>query len=227
MIMAPRETPKKTPKKTRKAGFTLVEILAVLVIISILFAFVLTRLLTGEDVVRTESTRQFLSQVSAVIGEFEVQNGDYPASTFDIKMDAPNKVNMGAEMLVISIYGKGRAVSEFPEDRLGNTDDDATKSSLTGFSSPALFEVCDDWGNPIAYFHRRDYETPQTYATIDQNTGEYVEGPIKAMKNPKTGDPFNRSTYQLISAGPDGIFGPNSADDGHVDDIANFNIEQQ
>ncbi|TDJ71518.1 MAG: type II secretion system protein [Planctomycetota bacterium] len=211
----------------RAAGFTLVELLAVLVIISILFAFVLTRLLSGEDVVRAESTRQFLAQISAVIGEFENDEGDYPPSTFSRELGAPNKVNMGAEMLVIAIYGKGRSGSEFSDDRLGNTDDDALKASVTSFSSPALFEICDDWGNPIAYFHRRDYENPQVYASYDQATGEYFEGAVEAMQNPATGDPFNRSTYQLISAGPDGVFGPNPDNDGHNDDIANFKFEQQ
>lgn len=214
-------------RATREAGFTLVELLAVLVILSILFAFVLNTMLGGEDVVRAESTRQFLAQVSAVIGEFENDTGDFPPSTFDRGMGVPNKVNMGAEMLVIALYGKARSGSEFPDERLGNTDNDATKTSLTSFSVPALFEICDHWQNPIAYFHRRDYETPQVYASYALDADEYREELVKAMKNPKTGDPYNRMSYQLISAGPDGVFGPNPENDGFNDDITNFKFREQ
>ena len=45
------------------------------------------------------------------------------------------------------------------------------------------------------------------------------ETPVKARVSPKTGDPYRRQSFQLISAGPDGLFQTD-------DDIANFKIER-
>ena len=67
----------------------------------------------------------------------------------------------------------------------------------------------------IAYIHRRDYEKPVTYITVSAKTGLEEEAQVKAVINPQTGDPYNKQTYQLISAGPDGVFGTS-------DDIGNW-----
>jgi prepilin-type N-terminal cleavage/methylation domain-containing protein len=206
-----------------QAGFTLLEILTVLIIISILFAFVVGSVMQADDVVKGENTRAFISQVEATLSEYNIEFGDYPASTFSAEQEGiPNKTNMGAEVLIIKLCGKDWS-SDVPEDRLGNSDDDASRQSLTVFSKPDLFELVDDWGNPIVYLHRRDYSKPQTYVTVDPNTGEVLDSEVKGYVNSKTGDPFNRRKYQLISAGPDGHFG--SLDGEPSDDIANFKLE--
>ena len=194
------------PKRSRAAGFTLLEILTVMIIIAILFAFVMRGVMSGEDIVRAENTRGFLSQVEAAISEYHLEHGDYPPSTFPASVEnVPNKVNMGAESLVLKLFSKEWTAREISEDRLGNSDEDALRQSATSFSNPDLFELADDWGNPIVYIHRRDYEKPQSYVTIDPETGEPYETEVKAYLNPKTGDPYNRRKYQLISAGPDGV----------------------
>lgn len=204
------------PLPSRRAAFTLVEILAVLVIISILFVFVVTRVLSGEETVRTESTRQFVSRLDAAIAEYELEFGDYPPSTPPPALEGlPNATNLGAEMLFVSLYSRDWQARELPEERLVNSDDDRTKKSLTSFSKPELSEIADDWGNPIAYFHRRDYGKPQVYVTFDGQTGETLEAAVSSRVNESTGDPYNRTRYQLISAGPDGRFGTD-------DDIGNF-----
>lgn len=199
-----------------RSAFTLVEVLAVLVILSILFVFVVTRVLSGEETVRAESTRQFLARLEAAIAEYELEFGDYPPSSAAPELEGlPNALNLGAEMLFVALHSKDWQVRELPSERLGNSDEDRTKKSLTSFTEPALLEVQDDWGNPIAYFHRRDYADPQVYVTFDGETGEVLEEAVGARLDPTTGDPFNRTRYQLISAGPDGRFGTE-------DDIGNF-----
>jgi prepilin-type N-terminal cleavage/methylation domain-containing protein len=203
---------------SKKAGFTLIEMLAVLVIISILAVFVLRTLMSGEDVVRMQATRGFIRQVATMVEEYEVEKGDFPKSTFPAQMDPkPTKINMGAEMLFVALYPKddGWRANEVPDENRGNVDGDTTKKSLSMYSSAAAFEIIDGWGNPIAYIHRRDYEKPITYITVDSETGTEHEAQVKAVINPGTGDPYNKQTYQLLSAGPDGMFGTE-------DDIGNW-----
>ena len=97
---------------------------------------------------------------------------------------------------------------------LRNTDGDATKTSLTTFTSPDAFEIVDLWGNPVVYIHQRDYGKEFVYVTVGAS-GESFEERVKALVSEKTGDPFRRTSFQLLSAGPDGRFGGR-------DDIANF-----
>ena len=207
-----------TARQSASGGFTLIEIMAVLVIISILAVFVLRAVSGGEKVVQARAMEAFLHQLSALIDGYEVDKGDYPPSSFPAEMDPkPTRTNMGAEMLVISLFpreGEYQA-PELDDDRLGNTDGDTTRKSLTSFTSAQAFEILDNWGNPIAYIHRRDYETSTTYITENPTTGEEIEGRVKGRFNPKTEDPYRKGTFQLISAGSDGIFGTR-------DDVTNF-----
>jgi hypothetical protein len=101
------------------------------------------------------------------------------------------------------------------EDKFSNTDNDVSRRPLTRFPAPALQELMDEWGNPIAYFHRRDYGRTDNYVVTTQDTGEVEEQPVKALMNPATKTYFNSNTFQLISAGIDGKFGTE-------DDITNF-----
>jgi prepilin-type N-terminal cleavage/methylation domain-containing protein len=202
-----------------RSAFTLVEMLAVLVIITILFTFVINKVMRGEDIVRVENTRQFIQQLSAIISEYEQERGDYPPSTFPSKMETkPSGENQGAEMLFLSLFSKDRSAREIDENRLANTDGDRAKNSLSSFTSTDVFEIVDDWQNPIAYTHRRDYGKSRPYVTFDGNTGEPHDALLKGRVSPKTGDPFNKSTFQLLSAGPDGIFETE-------DDIGNFSTD--
>lgn len=206
------------PRPARRAGFTLIEVLAVILIVAILSAFLVTRLSGARDSVASENTRMLIAQLAAVIEEYEGEKGAYPPSTFPRDLDPkPTRTNMGAEMLVITLAPADRSwqAATLPEDRLGNTDGDDTKRSLTGFASSEVFEIADAWGNPIAYLHRRDYEEGADYVTYDVNTGETVEARVVGAKSPVTGNHYNEKKFQLLSAGPDGLFGTE-------DDLGNF-----
>ncbi|MFT4541077.1 MAG: prepilin-type N-terminal cleavage/methylation domain-containing protein [Planctomycetota bacterium] len=199
-----------------QSAFTLVEMLAVMVILSILMAFLVSALMGASKTVEIEETRQFLSQIEAAVEMYEGDKGDYPGSTFPTGKDrGSNKVNMGIEELVVSLMSKGSQTLELPEDKLINMDGDSSRKSVTSFPAADLFELCDAWDNPIAYFHRRDYGTPQIYTSVTLKTNELLEDQVTALKNPKTGAYYNRRTFQLISSGADGIF-------GNDDDIGNF-----
>lgn len=201
-----------------RAGFTLVELLAVILILSILLAVLVPNLFSSSEAVAASNTRAFLAQVAAEVDSFERDTGDFPPSRFSKDLDPrPSETNMGIEMMVISIMpadGSYRANASY-DDRLINTDGDDTKRSLTRFTSAEVFELKDSWDNPIAYLHRRDYERGGEYITFVTDEDEWVEQRVTAWINTQTGDPYRPDTFQLISAGSDGIFGTE-------DDITNF-----
>lgn len=202
----------------RRAGFTLVELLAVILILSILLAVLVPNLFSSSEAVAASNTRAFLGQLSAEVDSFERESGDFPSSRFSKDLDPrPSETNMGIEMMIISLMpadGSYRANASY-DDQLINTDGDDTKRSLTRFTNSEVFELKDAWDNPIAYLHRRDYERGGEYMAFVTDEDEWVEQRVTAWLNPTTGDPYRPDTFQLISAGSDGIYGTE-------DDITNF-----
>lgn len=191
------------------AGFTLLELLAVLLILSLLVAVLVTTLGSAEEVVQEKLTGTRLAQIASVLTEYEIDQGDWPPSAFTAEQgEAPNGTNVGAECLVLALWAGGRDGAGLDEDWLGNVDGDYAKKKLDGtFPDRGLRELLDTWGNPIAYLHHADYGRSDLYLTLDPLTGEKVESVVEARKNPATGDFADRRRYQLISAGADGRFG--------------------
>ena len=203
----------------RRAGFTLIELLAVLVILSILIVVLVPRLAGFGERANEKATKAYLAQLDVAIAEYENRFGDYPPSHFRDEWGAPpNGTNLGAEALVVSLWGKDWGGTGLAEDKLCNSDGDEAKRQLARFEKPDLFELKDSWGNPIAYLHRRDYGREDAYVTEDPDTGEELETNLKANRNPTTGGPQRAGKYQLVSAGPDGRFGTD-------DDVCNFDTQ--
>jgi prepilin-type N-terminal cleavage/methylation domain-containing protein len=217
-MLTPRLIQRREPTPTARGGFSLVELMAVIIIISLLFAFLIPNLLSSKEAVNSKMTQTWLNQVSAEISAYERETGDFPPSTFPRKLDPkPSKTNMGVESLLIALMpadGSYLAGGDY-DDRLGNTDGDDSKKSHSRFASSEVFELCDHWKNPIVYLHRRDYEKGGTYLTYSDALADWVEEKVGAAVNPTTGSPYRQDSFQLISAGPDGQF-------GSADDIGNF-----
>lgn len=204
--------------ESRRDGFTLIELLAVILILSLLMAFLLPNLFAGGEAVGANATRTFISQLSAEIDAYGREVGEVPRSTFPKDLEpAPTDVNMGIEALLIALLpadGSYEANGEYDE-RLINTDGDDTKRSLTRFSRSEAFELGDHWDNPIVYLHRSSYEKGCVYRVYSNVENAWVEQRVTAAINPTTGDPYRSRSYQLLSAGSDGVFGTE-------DDIGNF-----
>lgn len=205
---------------SRRAGFSMIELLAVMMILAILMTFLAFRLGGLGEAAKSSVTEQFLQQVTIAIGSYEQENDDYPTSSWRAEWGAtPNKSNIGGEVLCIQLWSPNYGGSGINEDQLGNTDEDEAKQNLTTHGNKDLFELVDNWGNPIAYFHRTDYERADSYFTIDEN-GEGGLSTARARKNPKTGSFFRPREFQLISAGKDGLFDTE-------DDLFNFQVERE
>jgi prepilin-type N-terminal cleavage/methylation domain-containing protein len=199
-----------------RAGFTLIELMAVIVILGILTAALVVGLGKAGEEAKRKATAAFLVQLEAAIGEYEQRFGDFPPSQWQEEWgSAPNPTNLGGECLVLSLWSPKWGGVNLRDDRLVNTDADETKKSLSRIPKPALFELKDEWDNPIAYLHRRDYEKQQVYLATPPDSNDALESTVRAERNPATGQPFNPTGYQLRSAGPDGEFGT-------ADDIGNW-----
>jgi len=206
-----------SPSDPRCAGFTLIEMMAVMVILAILITFLAFRLGGFSESVKSSTTEGYLQLLSGAISAFETETGDYPPSAWKSEWGpTPNKTNLGGEILCLTLWAKDAESHGLSDDKFCNTDEDEATKSLTRHQNNDLFELGDPWGNPTAYFHRRDYGRPDQYQTIDNETDAWIDSTVKALINPMTGNPFNPDTFQLISAGEDGVFGTD-------DDLTNFN----
>lgn len=199
-----------------RAGFSLIELLAVIVILGILAAFLVPGLMGMGDSTRGSLTRAQLSVIESAIKEYENEMGDYPPSAWNEDWGGqPNAVNLGAEVLFVTLWSESYGGVTIKEDELINSDGDEARKALTTLGARDLFELRDHWDNPIAYFHRRDYDRGDLYLTFDPESGDEYEDTVKAAMSAKTKSPHNPRTFQLISAGPNGLF-------GDEDDITNF-----
>jgi len=205
---------------TRTGGFTMVELLAVLLILTILVAVLVTNLRDAEGATKVQVAKQLLAKVGATVTSYQNENGAAPPSSFQPGQEVANDgSNVGIECLVVALWSKkyeaGGLLAEV-RDKLVNTDGDRSTKQLTDFENRELLEIPDPWDNPIAYIERADYGlTNRNYRTIEVESGEEIESVPVAFKNPTTGQYFAAQGFQLISAGPDGRF-------GSEDDVTSF-----
>lgn len=198
-----------------RAGFTLIELLAVIVILAILSWALITNLGDATRIVEGEVTKIRMQEIGLAANEYSDDKGDFPRSKFSAEQGTPpNDVNIGSECLYLWLCAENAPGDGKFDQHLFNTDSDQLPRRPPGFQVATLFELGDQWENPIAYFHHSDYAREDLYATIDKD-GERVETVVRALKNDKTGRYHEPRGYQMLSAGADGLFGTG-------DDITSF-----
>jgi len=100
----------------KRSGFTLIEIMVVVVIIGLLSALVGPRLIGQSDEAKKKTTATQIAQLEQVLGLFHLDNGFYPTT------------NQGLEALVAKPdtqpeplnYKKGGYMKKVPKDAWGN-----------------------------------------------------------------------------------------------------------
>jgi prepilin-type N-terminal cleavage/methylation domain-containing protein len=207
-----------TQRQRARGGFTLIELLAVIVILSILAYFLFTNVTAAKASVQEKATHARLAQIATAISEYADEHGDPPPSTFPSEWGpVTDPLNLGGEALYLALCAEGQPGEGRLDTDPVNSDGDQAATRVAGHQSLELFEIADDWGNPIAYFHHRDYERKDAYLCFEEAAGEELESTAQARRNDKTGRWLAPRTFQLISAGPNGRFDePGSEEDDDI-----------
>lgn len=192
----------------RARGFTLLELMIVLVIVGILMAYLL---ISGGSLfgnARVSEARIRLRALAAIVEEFRTAEGRFPDDRLPAGA-AANDINSGAEALFLALFDPAWSGSRPDQDWLVNTDGDESRKALTILPSRELFEIGDPWHNPIAYFENLHYEQEGTVLAGEEE--DYEEQQVHARRHPVTSGWLEPGRFQLVSAGLDGRFG--TADD--------------
>jgi prepilin-type N-terminal cleavage/methylation domain-containing protein len=197
----------------RRSGFTLIELMVVISIISLLVVALLPQISSimgkGDEAV----TRARIELLRQMIQIYAKNEGDFPPSEFgkaekNVKVKA-DTTNMGIECMMIHLHQRSLGANFSLEDKadwLGNTDGDDNGSEIPALKTTEKLEVVDAWHNPLVYFHNASYRKPQEVVLSDGEGGgggEVVT--VSAMKGSR--DYVNSRKYQILSAGEDGEFG--------------------
>src|SRR5688572_31108463 len=87
-----------------RAGFTLIEMLAVLMILSILTYFLVVNLSGAQDSVKTGDAKNRLAQIATMLAQLSDDGGSFPASQLASDLGAPpNATNVGSECLYLAL----------------------------------------------------------------------------------------------------------------------------
>jgi len=208
-----------------RRGFTLIELLVVMAIIGILITIVLTvpRHLLQKG--KIAETRVFLTQITQATEAYHDDDlagaGDYPPTSLRSQGAGTNGVNDGIESLLAHLMSQrgGPFLADIKPDRqISNTDHD----SITGWNPNWIFgdtkarELCDSWGNPIVYFHNRDYKSPAS-CMLRYRPAKGGDQICRPQVHSKLGTYPRFSSFMLWSFGPNG-----KNENGDGDDITNW-----
>lgn len=213
-----------TLRPLARAGFTLVELLAVILILSILTFALIKGLSEGMGATKVSTTRQLLAKLGAAAEHYQREMGKYPPSSFEPSQEVSNDgLNVGIEACVVALFSKkfeAGGLLEDVRDQLVNLDADTSARQLTDFATRELLEVPDAWGNPVAYVEKSDYAVSnRRYLGFDSQSGEEHESVPVPYKNARTGQYVAPTSFQFLSAGPDGRFGTD-------DDVTAFEVAE-
>ena len=198
-------------KRTSQRAFTLIELLIVIGLIGLLVAALAPNLLTPLRETNRVETLARMKHLELCIRLYTRKNGYYPPSSF-AKADKAVKVknngtNEGIECLLVHIHKQSLGRTATLEDKLDwlqNTDNDDGGFLIPLLQTSKLFEVVDAWEQPIAYFREDSYGQRQTMLMGGEDQEQET---VRALKNPDTGRYMSPRSFQLISAGEDGVFG--------------------
>jgi prepilin-type N-terminal cleavage/methylation domain-containing protein len=200
-----------------RAGFTLVEMLVVIIIIAILAAMTLVGVNAAMIASRSSATETMVQQIKAAVEQYNVQWGDMPPTNFaEISTAKVNDINNGIETLTACLSSQEKGGPRFKlekSDLYCNTDGDKLNANPNNwyFGTNELFEIADYFGRPLVYFHFKDYAKPSSLIVNYRFVaGEALER-AKPLMDPTTKAYVNADKFQVFSAGRDGK--PGTADD--------------
>ncbi len=121
-------------------GFTLIEMLVVLAIVSILASLITAGVMAARARARIQNTEMRKTQIIAVIHSYETDFNDVPPS-------------VGED----GIAGCERLMEVLQTDEKNGPYLRAKDVKTVDSNGNGLFEIADDWGKPFRYLNRKDY----------------------------------------------------------------------
>lgn len=189
----------------KKHGFTLVELMIVISIITLLTTMVTVGLLKAKGSAKIQTSRALIANIQAGIENYFGAYGDYPPTSLEDSGLSVNGVNNGIESVVACLNTQSKGgpfLLGILESKYRDLDGDLFR------------EIIDEWNNPIVYFHSRDYDNPGKGSNYSfRRSGASIAPQI----NPDTFAYYNPYTFQIWSAGPD-----EKNNNGLGDDVCNW-----
>ena len=128
--------------RNTRSGFTLIEMLVVLAIITILGSLLLGGLAAAKKRANIDSVQMTLRGLEAALERYEGDFNDYPPS------DGDTTGMTGAENLYECLHTTSKSGDYLPK----SSDFRTVENQKTGKAV-----LCDVWNHPILYFHHHDY----------------------------------------------------------------------
>lgn len=216
-------------KTVHKQGLTLIELTVVLLIVSILSSIAIGIYTTFTQRARVARAHAEVNELSLAVARYQSDLGTFPPSRSLDSVAGPSVfipyTNFGLipgngwqmYALLRSIGGSPTAPSDplwrgpYIDARQDQLLDFRTGAVITSATLPANVCLADPWGKPYSYVNSNDYIGNPSPGTLGATVGGL---PFPGF--------FNPSTYQIYSAGPDGLT-PVSPNAGTAkDDIRNF-----
>ncbi|MFH1230640.1 MAG: type II secretion system protein [Planctomycetota bacterium] len=187
-------------------GFTLLELLVVIGIISLLATMLITGLLPARGEAKKRATRALIANIQASLESYYAAYGDYPPpDPSDLDPGTSTGVNNGIESIVACLSDQNKGgpfLLGVSESKYANLDGDSAGSPPTNwwFGDTQLREIVDEWNNPLVYFHSRDYDNPGKGSNYSfTRSGDAIAPQI----NTTTATYYNPLTFQIWSPGTD------------------------
>lgn len=202
----------------RRRGFTLVEMLVVIVIISIIMAMLVGGVVQMLRTAKAKDTKALILTLEAAAERYKGGFRAYPptdVATLSPRLRSPNQTNLGIEALVACLSTELKSGPFYvpPNETTGfcNTDNDSLSTIPTSpyYQTKDLLEYGDSWGNPLTYVNSKDYGT--TVRTKTAGGEETWKVPLLS----ETKAFPNKHTFVIVSAGADGALGTE-------DDVKNY-----
>jgi prepilin-type N-terminal cleavage/methylation domain-containing protein len=196
--------------KNKANGFTLLELMVVLVIIGVLGAVFVGYggNIFGDSKVKAAQAK--LLQLSALVEQYRNIEGEYPDDRLR-KGTATDNKNANSEALFLALFDPAYSGSRPAQDWLINTDGDETNRDMTMLGNRQLFEIGDEWGNPIIYFDSLHYSENNGCSALAGEEGFFDSYDVYPLRSETTNSYYRPNSFQLVSAGADGEF--NTEDD--------------
>ena len=192
-----------------RRAFSLVELLVVTIIITVVASLIVGVYVSVRDRARTTKTRAYLNLMVEAIATYQSDTGSYPPSSGVSAVTDYHDTEIGNRCLCYFLW---------PADR----DRRMLKAYLEG-DLVKDGRLLDAWGNPYIYFRSSDYGQPDDYV--------FSGGPAPGVtacvddEGDDEGDAFAPTTFQLWSAGPNGVDNRGRNDGTHYDDIVSWETQ--